>query len=157
MELSPQQLAELAGTRLGYHASDLKKYESPISRQYDPTPLPIGISIDGDYVIDNTVSSNVNADGHMLDGLGDVSQVQGKLPYHPTFSDQSPYRDASAGKWVEAYGLGPLGKDVYYPTQEQMQRPGYSAELAQYFKYEKGRGIDDIVVPPPYKNIKGTK
>ncbi len=154
-KITDQQLADLSGTGLGYHFSDLKKYNNPIGRHYDQTPLPVGITVDGDYIIDNTVPNTVDANGHMLDGL-EHNSMQGKLPMHPTFSDQSPYRDDTAGKWEEAYGNGPGGVDVYYPTQAQMQGLGYIENLTDYYKHEKGRGIDDIKVPPPYKSIKGT-
>ncbi|RLG27758.1 hypothetical protein DRO03_11375, partial [Methanosarcinales archaeon] len=114
--------------------------------------LPFGITVDGDYVIDNSIQSGVNEDGHMLDGLAG-NNVQGKLSMHPTFSKQSPHANESAGTWQEAYGNGPNGQDVFYPSREQMNTPGYAEGLARYFQHERGRGIDKIQVPPPYNDI----
>jgi hypothetical protein len=99
---------------------------------------------------------NINSSGHGGD--------EGKLPWHPTFSNQSVFADnytgqheglkniplGVAGRWEERQRPGP-SKDIYYPSQEQMQQPGYLSELQRYFDNERGRGIDDIVLPIPYK------
>jgi hypothetical protein len=82
----------------------------------------------------------------------------GKLPWHPTFSNQSAFSTnfvngepifgmAEGGKWTSD-NRG----DTFYPSQWQMSRPGYQRELQRYFDNERGRGIDNIVVPPPYEN-----
>ena len=113
-----------------------------------------------------------NGHGH----FGDA----GKLPSHPTFSDQAVL-DSSAfhgGQWLRAPygGEGRLG-DVFIPSTDQMQQKGvsnppmsltpydkgfqpptaqeqYAYELKAYLDRERGQGIDAIEVPPPYKQIK---
>ena len=135
--------------------SEASKYtKSPATYRRDVPMLPVGAAVEGDYVIDLSIPQVVNEHGHSGDSLNG-STVQGKLPWHPTFSDQSPYAGNGAPRWEEAYGLGPLGKDVYHPTIEQIQRPGYMNELTRYFTNEKGRGIDAVEMPIPYKQNKG--
>ena len=125
----------------------LNRNYSPVSRNRDGLTLPVGISIDGDYVIDNSVIQE--GSGHLQDGI-EGNSLQGKLPYHPTFSNESPYASKLG---TNPHWENNNGRDVYYPTQEQMQRDGYIAELQDYYKREKGKGIDKIIVPAPYADI----
>lgn len=72
----------------------------------------------------------------------------GKLYNHPTFSNQSVFanKEHPGGKWI---GRGENGstEDIFFPSKNQMKRPGYNDMLRSYYEYEKGRGIDKIVYP----------
>jgi len=109
----------------------------------------------GNYVLTNSQAANeVNrrAKGlHAADnpgGLGLTGLPGGKLPGHPTFSDESPY----AIKGLEAAEGGTWSKDksgwVYAPSESQFKRnPNYVNELRGYFEREQGKGIDKVVLP----------
>ena len=74
----------------------------------------------------------------------------GKLPNHPTFSDQSVYSTPNyrGGKWSEQNGQW-----VFTPSQDMM-RNNSIAGLAEYFsRYEPNI---ELKAPVPYnKNFKG--
>ena len=59
------------------------------------------------------------------------STDSGKLPWHPTFSDQSEYSSSldRGGHWGKTVD----GKDTYTPSQTMIDR-GNTAGLAQYMK-----------------------
>ena len=140
--------------------SDLSKYnKSPATYRRDVPMIPIGAAIENGYAMDLGLAAAANEMGHMQDGY-EGNTLQGKLPWHPTFSEESPYATGNSPRWESSYGLGPLGKDIYHPTQEQMQRKGYVDELSRYFASDqnRGKGIDKIVMPAPYANtIEGSK
>lgn len=72
----------------------------------------------------------------------------GKLPNHPTFSNESPYavkgfKGAEAGEWEQADG-----KWIYKPSQSQFDKdPGYADRLNRYYNRNNGNGIDKIEMP----------
>ena len=94
--------------------------------------------ISGDY--DYGKGKEANSVGHQTD--------KGKLPWHPTFSNESAY--ASEGNPGGSWG-NVDGKWVFTPSQQQMQTPGYVESLAQYYAQEKGKGIDKVNMPVPYR------
>jgi len=109
----------------------------------------------GDYVLTDKMAKNElarRAGGeHGLDnprGTDYLGNQGGKLPSHPTFSDQSPYyikglSSAEGGTWTNDNG-----KDVYIPHPAQFSRdPGYMDKLLWAFDREKGNGIDAINLP----------
>ena len=74
------------------------------------------------------------------DGDTGLGLPSGKLPWHPTFSEESPYANglaaASAGKWDKL----PEGW-VYTPSKGQFDRsPNYGKSLAEYFVENIGNG-----------------
>ena len=97
-------------------------------------------SIHGDYDY-GADSQGPNELGHYTD--------KGKLPYHPTFSEQSIYanEDTPGGKWAK-------DKDEFTPSHRQVQQPGYTKGLADYFRQEYGRGITSVKYPVPYATPK---
>ena len=104
----------------------------------------------GDYVYFDGVKSN-NL-GHMGD--------KGKLPWHPTFSNESVFATnaknnsniglAEGGEWLE----GDNGDYQYAPSNWQMSQPNYLRDLQRYYQYEKGKGIDKVKLPIPYDSNK---
>lgn len=97
--------------------------------------------INGDY--DYGADNQAGEYGHYSD--------KGKLPHHPTFSDESKYHtaDAPGGSWSLANG----GWD-FKPTINQIQNvPGYLNSLARYYEEEKGKGIDKVTMPIPYREL----
>lgn len=89
---------------------------------------------------------------HGLDNPGGIDSITGKpggkLPSHPTFSDESPYAisgfvGAEGGKWSKVGN-----KWNYTPSNAQFKRnPSYESALLEYFNQEKGNGIDTITLP----------
>ena len=101
-----------------------------------------GLTADGDdYVAMGYIDRDIN--GHARDGVG---KLQGKLPWHPSFSNESPYstQETPAGKW-ELEGFDNHYK--YTPSQYQIQKE-YTKGLAGYL----ARNDPDATlgVPPPY-------
>jgi hypothetical protein len=96
-----------------------------------------GIYGDYDYGTDNVKGEF----GHYTD--------KGKLPFHPTFSNESKYSNAQTpgGSWDH----NPKEGWVYTPSQEQLKSEGYTEGLARYFQNEYGRGIDNVKMPVPYR------
>ena len=97
----------------------------------------------GDY--DYSKADEVNRFGHSTD--------LGKLPWHPTFSDQSAYNSLAtpAGHWNEqSNSEGKLGWN-YQPSLWQMKQPDYINSLQRYYNQEAGRGIDTVTLPIPYR------
>ena len=97
----------------------------------------------GDYVVSGYPVRD--ARGHMKDGRG---ELQGKLPWHPTFSKESPYSTDSTpgGDWVRKEG-----KWIYTPSQWQVQQ-GYTKGLAEYFRNVEPDSR--LEAPVPYsKNV----
>ena len=106
-----------------------------------------GLQLDGsDYMIDNKFGSNErDSRGHMKDG-GYKSTLQGKLPWHPTFSNESPYasKDKPGGSWFNGMGILP---DTFTPSIEMIQ-DGRANGLSEYFKkFEQG---NKLKAPTPY-------
>jgi len=95
--------------------------------------------ISGDY--DYSQGGEANAMGHYTD--------KGKMPWHPTFSNESVYSNAdnAGGEWYTT----DEGKWKFVPSQQQVVEPGYAAMLAEYYQNEKGKGIDTVEYPVPYK------
>ena len=95
---------------------------------------------------------NNNTGGLRADGKVPHFGDAGKLPGHPTFSDQALLHSMQnvGGRWDEAnmnHG------DVFYPSTQQLDQKGYLDKLQETFVFEKGNGIDDVVVPDGYRNI----
>lgn len=75
-----------------------------------------------------------------VDGDTGLGLPSGKLPWHPTFSEESPYANglasASAGKWSKS----PEGW-IYTPSKGQFDRNlNYERSLAEYFAENAGNG-----------------
>jgi len=77
----------------------------------------------------------------------------GKLPYHPTFSNESKYSNAQTpgGSWDH----NPKEGWVYTPSVDQMKVPEYAEGLGRYLSREYRRGIDNIKMPAPYQMPEG--
>ena len=127
--------------------SSFSKYESPKIYQDMLAQALGGSRMDGnDYVVfDNEVADSQT--GHMSD--------RGKLPWHTTFSNESVFATnskepvlglAEGGRWINKNG-----KWIYEPSAWQLTQPGYLESLQRYYDYEKGRGIDGVQLPSPYK------
>jgi len=78
----------------------------------------------------------------------------GKLPGHPTFSTQTPYHIpglaiTAAGEWSKLRDNPETGKEewAYIPDSRQFNNPDYMKQLMDYYRDEKGRGIDGIWMP----------
>ena len=126
--------------------SNLKMVQDFQSRSNNPLKSS-GLILDGgNYIIDDKFGSNTRDHrGHMQDG-GYSSKLQGKLPWHPTFSDESPYASEKmpGGTWFNGRGLV---ADRFTPSQ-QMVQDGRTRGLADYFRrVEKG---NELVAPVPY-------
>jgi len=105
--------------------------------------LPVGVSVEGgNYVIDNSLQNVRDIRGHLADGKG---ELQGKLPWHPTFSKESPYSTPATpgGDWIK----GSKGKWAYTPSQWQV-RQGYTKGLSEYFKRVEPDAV--LKAPVPY-------
>jgi len=105
-------------------------------------PLTVGVSVEGgNYVIDNSLQNERDSRGHLADGKG---ELQGKLPWHPTFSKESPYSIPAApgGDWVKGDN-----KWVYTPSQWQV-RQGHTKGLSEYFKNVEPDAV--LRAPVPY-------
>ena len=141
---------------LSYYDDSVSKYIDAANQKYlgrkpGMIQLPIGVSVENDYVHDNTLNVYRNNVGHMSDGVGNM---QGKLPWHVVKSGESPYVAEGLGspRWSSHYNEEGMKQDTYYPSQEQISTPGYVERLRRSFNREKGKGIDKIVMPVPYKN-----
>ena len=130
------------------NSAEGKKGLTPEALQKDSALL-------GDYVLTDsqalTELERIRSGKHALDnpkGMGLGSLAGGKLPSHPTFSNESPYyikgfASAEGGSWDKQ---GP--KWNYTPSNEQIKRdPNYLDGLMHYFSREKGNGIDSITLP----------
>ena len=104
-----------------------------------------------------------NGDGH----AGDL----GKLPWHPTFSDESTFASnnpsgtislGDGGSWTarnDSRANAPFSsEDVYSPVVSQLNQlgefpwqPSKIQELQRYYTSEKGKGIDRVNMPIPYR------
>jgi hypothetical protein len=100
-----------------------------------------GVYGDFDYGADNVKGEF----GHYTD--------KGKLPYHPTFSNESKYSNAQTpgGDW----DYNPKQGWVFTPSVDQMKKPEYSEGLGRYFSREYRRGIDNVQMPAPYQIPEG--
>lgn len=94
-----------------------------------------GISGDYDYGQDR----EAGAQGHYSD--------KGKMPWHPTFSEESNYSTDkySGGTWSKDAD----GKDVFVPSQDMVQA-GAVRGLAEYFKRVEPNG--KLIAPVPYND-----
>ena len=93
--------------------------------------------VDFDYGIDKVASGGlVNDDGHYTDA--------GKLPNHPSFSNQSVFATNTdpGGSWSNQNG-----RWIYSPSDKQLLTNGYIDKLQRYFNNEYGRGIDGVSLP----------
>jgi hypothetical protein len=120
-----------------------------------PSRLQTNSALKGDYILTDEQALNeaerIRTGKHALDnpqGLGLGYLAGGKLPGHPTFSDESPYviqglKSAEGGQWS-----GNEGNWSYAPSQSQFDRnPEYKKQLMEYCQNEKGKGINRIVLP----------
>ena len=88
----------------------------------------------------NNISRKLSGN-HLPDrqvGLGYQDLPSGKLPWHPTFSKESPYANGlgslKAGEWENTSNGW-----QYSPSQEQFNRnTNYSNKLYEYFKHNQG-------------------
>ena len=123
-----------------------KMIDQVINNISDPAWLQQhGLQLDGtDYVKQGNTPRD--ARGHLPDGMAS-KPLQGKLPWHPTFSDESPYStpEHPGGHWNQL----PPYKDKwsYQPSRYQVQQ-GYTGVLANYFRnVEKGNILDKPPIP----------
>ncbi len=153
-EMTPEQL--VAGLELNNKLETASKYDdAEIARGFRLGYTPdynFGLAaLSGTNSPDS--SADIRIDGNMPH-FGDG----GKLPSHPTFSDQAALSGSEyqGGKWEER-DPGQMQVDTFYPSRQQLNKPGfinrlqgeYSRELSDYI----GSGMDQVVVPPPYKGI----
>lgn len=137
------------------NAAEGKKELTPEVLQRDSALL-------GDYVLTDsqalTELDRIRSGNHALDnpnGMGLGSLAGGKLPSHPTFSNESPYyikglASAEGGSW-DKQGLN----WNYTPSKEQIKRdPDYLNRLEHYYRMEKGNGIDSITLPNSVRRLK---
>ena len=92
------------------------------------------IGPDYDYSLGGAVDNN----GHMTD--------MGKLPNHPTYSQESWFSkntDKKGGSWMQDKN----GRWIFAPQEWQVNNPEGLDNLLRYFGREKGRGIDEILLP----------
>ena len=140
------------------NAMDLAKGAQGLGNM-DPKTLQYKSAVLGDYVLTDAQAlveaERMKSGKHATDngmGVDYLGNEGGKLPGHPSFSSESPYhvkglQAAEGGDWVQADG-----KWLYYPSQKQFDRdPNYNAKLQEYYRKEKGKGIDGIVMPPKLK------
>ena len=107
----------------------LDGYRDTMARQF------AGAGPDYDYSMVSAFD-RLSTGGH----IGDI----GKLPNHPTFSNESLYdsKETPAGTWEQTEkGWG------YTPSEWQANQPNYKEKLMRYFNREKGHGIDYINSP----------
>ncbi len=118
----------------------------------DNRNLPGNLRIDGsDYMVDEGLGELMRDHrGHAQDG-GYASELQGKLPNHPTFSNESPYASADrpGGEWVNGNlgGRNQIHPDRFTPSL-QMVQDGRAAGLGSYFK--RNEPGNQLTVPAPY-------
>jgi len=131
-----------------------------IARGYDKAEKERGdaLGYTPDYSFGlNALGGGASVPKAAVEGLGVVPHFtdSGKLPNHITFSDQAVLGKGNplAGSWVDR-SSSPTGEDTYYPTAAQLKQPGYLEGLQKYYNWEKGNGIDKVIVPPPFQNIK---
>lgn len=119
------------------------------AKQYDAAVKQVDANPDYSYTLAAMAGDSVAANG-----LGHFTDA-GKLPNHPTFSNESVLGNyLPSGSWSTAPTTdGRLG-DVFTPSREQMAIPEYTDELAKYIGRNRGKGIDKIDVPIPYDNSK---
>ena len=94
-----------------------------------------GIGPDYDY---SKLTTGADGRGHYTDA--------GKLPWHPTFSQESRYSSPSflGGRWT----VDSAGKDVFTPSMD-MINAGYTKGLANYMKVVEGDVGAKLGVTPP--------
>ena len=108
-----------------------------VFNRYLPGFDPRRRGVDFDYGVDKMVSGGlVNDDGHYTDA--------GKLPNHPTFSNQSVFATDTSpgGSWSNREG-----RWIFNPSDKQLLTRGYMNKLQEYFNDEYGRGIDGVSLP----------
>ena len=96
----------------------------------------------------------LGGDSISANGLGHFTD-KGKLPNHPTFSTEALLgTPETAGLWSHGpVNEGRLG-DIFTPSAEQLKTQGYIDKLQQYYSTEKGRGIDKVSIPGPYRQVR---
>jgi hypothetical protein len=126
--------------------------------KYTPEQVKMRDAIYGNYLhTDDSAKQKAEwlktgSSQHSLDNPQGIDSITGlpggKLPGHPTFSEESPYaikglKAAEGGKWNNKDG-----KWDYTPSQYQFERDSnYADGLWNYFQHEKGNGIDRIILP----------
>ena len=104
----------------------------------------------------NALAGNINKATTNTPGMYPHFSDAGKLPNHVTFSNESIFSTPQhpGGHWEEKTGFGSTHQDIFYPSTQQLHGLGYLDKLQNYYDHNKGNGIDKVIVPPPYKNIK---
>ena len=102
-----------------------------------------GIAPDGDAYVTQGVPEPLDYRGHRPDGGGSSKPLEGKLPWHMTFSSDSPYSTEATpgGTW----GTSSKGRDTYVPSAYQIQQ-GYTQGLARRFADVEP---DAVLLDPP--------
>ena len=103
----------------------------------------------------NGLAGNINTATVNTPGMYPHFSDAGKLPNHATFSDESIFSSQQhpGGHWV-GKDDSTTHQDIFYPSTQQLRGLGYLDKLQNYYDQNKGNGIDKVIVPPPYKNIK---
>ena len=97
--------------------------------------------VDGDYDYGADKSRDLLT-GHYSD--------KGKMPYHPTFSNESKYstKETPGGEWSKTEKGW-----VFTPSAYQINQEGYEDKLANYYRSEYGKGIYGVSMPAPYRQF----
>jgi hypothetical protein len=93
-----------------------------------------------DYV--DLGNMNVDASGHASD--------VGKLPWHPTFSNESLFASNNANPNIGLAAGGRWDDSVFYPSRWQMQQPRY-IDMMRGYANSPNSGVDAVIPPMPYR------
>lgn len=124
----------------------LKYHEMPNGlAQYAHT-----MGIDGDYIQPANRFGQVNpvlldSRGHQSDGLASAFPG-GKLPWHMTASDESPFSPGQ-GQWRDGYTPEGRANNQYTPSLESLSAPGYKESLARYFAHAEAPDGNELIMP----------
>jgi len=147
MDLSPEALAQALE----------RERQLQIGKAYDTAEAINGKRLG--YVPDYSYAANALNGGSNIPvnntpGMYPHFTDGGKLPTHPTFSNESIFSTPQhpGGHWV-GKDQSPTSQDTYYPSVNQLHGLGYLDKLQNYYDRNKGNGIDKVIVPPPYSNI----
>ena len=159
---------------LGSVFSNFKMYGSGNNASLVKDERPVQHRLDQLDVAKALGGVNFHGDGGDYIDMGNLSMNEfghggdeGKLPWHPSFSNQSAFatntvkpiygvpKIAEGGTWV-ARGENGSKKDVFSPSVFQAKQPWFKNNLQRYYTNERGAGIDEVNMPIPYDNIRYT-
>jgi len=122
---------------------------SDIARDMQLTAL----GLEGDYIRSASKTGLAarpiyDTRGHQSDGSNGYYKG-GKLPWHPTFSNESPFstNKYQGGKWSKDYNGDGKIRDVYTPSLDMINNGMDIKRLNDYFK--RSEPDANIVFPAP--------